>query len=507
MITVNKEPDSVDLSGNYLPLWLESDDTLESAGVKCSGSISWSAIPSNDDTLIFEFTQLGKTVTITFKTTPDDSGNQIGIAGSSVINWITNTLIPALQANYLLDKAFLFSRDGSDLDFITRTETNAYNVSIDTGGTSATASVTNGVAPVPWPDFRIRVLLEVRRLNDTLVAERELELSPATDEVYFELSPVLRYLHSKQVPSLASRDVQDLSATSLKYRYRYAEVRNTPAQVRKLAGGTWRFVLPGGKSIEGLINLDSFSTRYLPGGSISRFLSLADTRKILADQDFLISWFPASGAISDINYRVTFKYSDGTSSAAIVVDNFSGVQFPGIYSFNVGFGLLSNLADASKTVDSYEIRVNESLSAVSTVYTLELSREPKMDLLQVVYRNSLGAYEVWAFKGQVNRQARVVRENGRITLLYPSASTDRDKASVFEELEDSIVARTGYLTKTEIDLFREVLLSDDVYLLEGGKLWPCLIEATDIATHDTYSYERNSAEVVITRQSKEYLYA
>lgn len=501
-INVVKEPATVDLSGSYLPLWLSSNDIYSSNGSAAELELTFSAIPSNGDDLTLSWNDGIDEVALGFSTAPNNTGEQIGITGASVADWLDNTCIPALQQNYDLDKHYTFSRSSNTLIITAKQVGTTYSLTVELNNTGATESNTAGVDPVFKSDFRILTILEYATMDaPSSIEVHEKVLNVVDDTAYFDLNDPLYYLHGKTLPDWNASAVKNTSANVLKYRPRYCEMYESESFTSKLQNGNWRYALPGGRQRERFIDNPNFFTQWFntqqavgTGDYISKFLTSRLNQKISQAQPVLLNYLHTLNRSTFI-VKATLFYTDGTNSTATLYTVNPATHY-NLYSIPVGYDRVESHITSGKTLSKYNIHIEEGAGLLSNTAVFTIDTEPSPDEKYLLFQNSFGVHEVYRFRGVFEEFSKFKHDPANKVLKYPTSKTNRKATALNNQYQDSYLLNTGYLTADEIDFFREVANSPDVFI--GIDAWlPAMIKSAELPRAKTKSFKTNAATLEI----------
>lgn len=503
-ISVEKQPAFVDLSGSYMPLWLSSDNVETAPGTAAVLQIEFAAIPNDGDDLNLSWDGGLKSVKLDFVAVPDDSGEEIGVFGSSISDWLVNTCIPALRQNYDLDKFYSFSDSGNTLVITAKDVGEFYTLTVDLNNTDSTVTNAAGSDQLVKSDFRILCIIEYATMDDPVeISNHEKVLNVIDSTAYFELNDPLYFLHKNLLPDIGAADVKNVSSNVLRWRARLCEMYGNDSTTSRIQDQAWKYALPGGRKRNSFIDHPSFYTQWfqtetdeVTGDYLSRFLTEHSSRKVGLHEPVYLNFLLTINKLSFL-VKCTLNYSDGTSSTSTIYTVNPAVQF-NLYNIPVGYQQIKSHIVSGKTLTSYSVFIQDGAGLLSDVSNFTVDRSNYHAENIVLFKNSLGVYETFRLTGFITDKTDFAREQAARVIKYPTSKTDRSSQTISTGYTNSYEIETGWLTSSRSDELREVLNSPDLYFLEENEWVPVISQVNEIERNTTNRGSFNRAKVRLT---------
>lgn len=215
----------------------------------------------------------------------------------------------------------------------------------------------------------------------------------------------------------------------------------------------------------------------------------AQPKKVLPTQPEVLYFIAPNSA--SYAPTVVVKFTDGTTathSPAISIT----AQASQIASLPVGYAALG-LASVNilKTVASYVVTIGGKTRS----YVLDLM--PYRDVRYIIFRNSLGGYDVLPCTGEADTKTEVQRSVAQ--RVYDPEATERTSKMVYNiDEKENITVNTGWLQANEKRWLNDLFISEDVYDLVGSVMSPIMITGSDLNTTERI-YEPGSVEIEYER--------
>ena len=515
-ITVEKSPSLVDLSGNYLPLWLSSNNEFSTAGTKFVAQLEFFGIPTNGQQAKLTWQGGDYEFLITFSNTPDESGAQVGISSVTTPAWVTNELLPALQANYELDKYFVITNpisrhivleartEGSD-GIITFDGMNAF-------GAGFPKLTFGGVNPVRRPDFGIQVVLEYAPLISNTFARHLKFLTTINGKAKFELSDPLKYLHQNLLPQLGQSGFINLSANVLQYKIRYMEAYGQ-GETSKMSSPVTKYLLPGGRTKAEVVRAPDFYQEWMvnQAGPIGQFgvplysklLTLDTVKKVGPNDPLLINYFH-NQPLSDIRLRAEIVYTDGSTATHTLANKTQAIPFS-LWAIEVGYQKVLPFIDSTKTLAYYNVFLANPAKPylISSKLKVQLLSKIDVDTVHLLYRNSPGVHEIFTTRGHVVFSTEFSKAQAQKNIKYPTSVSQRTFIDVNNTFNDWAEVYTGFKNEFEIEGLKDVLNSRDVYIYQGGWV-PVSIQQEKLSRKETYGGRSYGHKITLKYEPENY---
>lgn len=182
---------------------------------------------------------------------------------------------------------------------------------------------------------------------------------------------------------------------------------------------------------------------------------------------FLDTWFDSLLVKGEV------FYSDGTSAEFDPYGTDPTVtNDPNIWAIPAGYEALglADLEVSGKDIVEYTLWVYSTTSEqiVSEYYRFALSA-PSRDVAQIIFRNSFGVYET--LSGSIRRRQFTSRsEFGQRSLLTNYLAKDGQQFIQTVEGQRQYRFTSAFLNNSEAELYQEIGRSDEILLLDRGKL-------------------------------------
>jgi hypothetical protein len=329
----------------------------------------------------------------------------------------------------------------------------------------------------------LRILAEA--VNDQYDVAR---VNNPLDEVLFELrdyykselSSVLNY----GAVALHNNVCKDFSISFFEYYGTPAQLGSGTIETRKILMGKiprWKqfwFTQSGYNGIEGWL---------VVGNHIWLTWYPEQAKKVLPDQPEVI-YFIARGA-KTYNLSISIAYSDGTTlvhdpGIAIATAMYQVASIPVGYN-KLGIGAV----DPNKTVVSYTISFDGNTFPRTYVVDFKSYRDVKY----IIFRNTLGGYDVLACTGEADETTEIERDISE--RVYDMANPIRLNKTVYRIQNTAITkVNTGWLQPNEKEWLNDLFESEEVYELVGAYKQPIMLRNTSF-DRSQRSYEPGSVEL------------
>lgn len=248
------------------------------------------------------------------------------------------------------------------------------------------------------------------------------------------------------------------------------------------ASGT-RYILPGKISDlkQGQINsLSSDWWSYL--ATKKWFLSNAPrSKKTDASAIEKLYYIIFGAAVTSIRMSCRIHYTDGTTATYYLNSSFSAVQYDVCELICSYTALDLDSYSATKTVAEYDIwLVDQSLNIISEEFSFLLDRIQKPNARYFIFQNSYKMYEGIRFAGKSSDQSKISFQE---FVRQRTKGYTEDTHSLLREFlreQHIIQVSSDWLSRDEINWYRELLLSREVYEVINNVLLPVSILTTQV---------------------------
>lgn len=485
-------PSSVMLSGNIMPVTIETDKYRTSLGTKQVLKIEFVDDTTAGKKITFSWKEFD--MVLTFATTPNDSGLQLPLYDKTLITGY-DTLIAAFRANYYLDRYFVIAPVVSFVSgnyklvitFTQRSYGQAFAATAITGddATKYTPSIlTAQVMPVYGANFRF--LCDVyHQINP--VGSREYRLlaeldASGNDENIgtFNLSDVFHNWETLKADFPATSSFQECPNVLQNYYLQFAEsygaveiAQNNITEPGTIASNTFLQVLKGGMPLLTYPS-NTFLADFIDA-TYNKFLTAQISGKttVCKAQPNFLYWYQKNG-VTDFDLKVTVYFDDGTNTTITSTTYTGAVTGRKVWQIGVGYDELGldSLLGVGVGPMSYEVWIEDG-SSVRLTEKFKFLVDTRWNEYNnfLFFHNQYGGVDsIWL--------------SGDCLLIPESTGIEVQKAILNDYSSGNIEASnsktrftyqfyTGHKRyKNEIDHLIQLLQSNDVRLLPDVKLRP-----------------------------------
>jgi hypothetical protein len=495
MITVVSEPGTYNGVKNPIKYVLQTDNYLQTAGTKARIDITLTNTPANDDW--FELVIEGETIRFTAKTSPNNSGTQLQLNGTSLsgTNLMEQKTIPDLLKNIAFaDYAISVLTPGTSTVTIRIEAKNIgsqYDITFadSSGGFYSSSSATAGTDNVYRENFRIFADLFLQAEFNIGSFNRigaNLEYVPnssnqCTVDVSDYIKPYIKYPVPTNAALLLFAPANVLPA----FYIRHAESFGDPALAQAYIATTSVLAFNGGKAFKNIgNNYDAYFTATLQ----SFLTNMPSGVEVAKSQKQFLTFYLNEDVFSVENYiqlLVKLNYTDGTSSAYL-----NAVSLPlynkRLITAKVGYTQLDidTLKASGKTVASYDIKIrNEEAEVdITNPFRFKVAQKQSLSNRYFLFFNAFGQPETMLFTGNQSRSIALDNEVVRRTGTNQSGNTfSGEYDEINNELRASYKLSTGYKPKYYIQYFNDFLLSENRYEQVGDNYHKMVMPAQKIS--------------------------
>jgi len=438
------------ITGGYAHWQVEKIDTIV-AGDK----ISW----------VFN----GETVTIEFKVSPDDSGNEIATVSS------LSQILAGFKSNYYLDNAYTLTLSGAVLHGVAKLKGSAYNAVITITGTSF--DEINPVVPaldVISPNYKILSKLYVEETYDSGTYAEAMETLSDVDgdgNAVVHINNKLRgFFTDVDLPAFNQGTITKCTETVKRYYAAFWEYYGAVPSAHK------RYVSANLYAIDGLIpfniypGYDFISKLTTSKDYMSNAPAEIETWDTAQQYLYLFNWKIGTGTI---NMGIQIHYTDGTTYEDSF-GGFAGAKQYEAFILPVGIPNLGlNDYEPTKVIDYYEVAVS--------IGTFVIGKTQKYRRVNKPFNN-----RVFLIGNDYNVLETLLAGDQQTELTVEKIITQRDLPYNYnvirgelnaDVLNDTTVYTVTTLSKTlaEIEHLRELLSNKHLYLQSTSNFLRCFI--------------------------------
>jgi len=470
-LTLQHSPEAVSLSRNPTVYEFSTNNLYSTSGQISRHYWQFSSLPNSGDDARFQWLDGAIDLDFEFVSSPNDSGLQLPLGAGTIISYIANVLIPALQLNYYIDRDFTLSQSNDRIFFDAKEKSPAYDILFTSGNAGYSFFVSQGgVAPIERPNFRL-VLNILYRYRGAANWERvEWERIPVENKVAFDLSPLFSSLDNIILPATNLATVQDLNAQVCEFQVSAAEAFGSPVSVQKLNSQGSIYALNGGYSEKDKLE-HSFYADWLPN-----LLTWRSEQKVDSDQPAFLGFLNTT--IYTSFWVIVKLYGQSGSlgeraALSFTADEFDLKLIPAHYNFAITGQTLS------EQVLSYEIWVQRqnTTQILTNKIRFNLRQGASLDRVHLAYKNGFGIIETLSFTGAKDLSTQVETLTAQAQLSYDTSYQDSGFSSYQSKKTDTLKVRSGHLTSDEIHRLQDLLLSSKRYIIVGQNYIPVHIES------------------------------
>lgn len=490
-ITLQTYPPLVALAKNPVVFGFESDNVVITPGVKCFLPIEFFASLAADET--FTLAWGSNSITFTAKATPDSSGTQFKtiVGGQSLNAWCVQTA-GYLNQNYILSRDFEISPNGTVWINITARETgDDYTLTLTSA--QEPAKLDEGVAYVAGTTEVLQDFFSI--LLQTFIKDGAYMLQKFEDalDVYdsynaiADISEVLKSeLYSEfEWPEAAANSFKKREHILLPYFIRYCEQYGNPLVQKALTTSGYYWALNGGVPFWKQVEYYSAGTSFWDRMQYEmNFLTWQPRTKktdlYQAQSLYFLAWKSTlNGTLCRL--KITLIASDGDT--LITHSGDQAISYMDVFEIQVGYDRLEVLYDMgiwNHTVVAYEIEVEVKAGGLllSEKFHFDIDRNEYPNKRYFRFLNSLGGFDDVMTTGI--GEFELAPERTVITCPYPKVfnTAFQMKKNIFISGAQKMKVNTGWKTKEEIDWLQDMMLSEEVYEVINGDLYPIVITST-----------------------------
>lgn len=503
MITPAAPPKYVML-GNQIPLTLTTNQYIQVTGQNAMTDVVFNGHLPNGQ--LFTLQWMAGDISLQFKVTNTPTASAGDIPRNTNVTyqvWVSQVLLPALQAHPLLSSVFQITNPTTGIiRFEALQPGPLFSISLPVAHASMNVlNVQNGVAPVYDEQLRILLRLQFKKLNSPSFQNLEYRVSPNAGKTSFLINELLS-LDDVDVPlpDINSNAPQDVSNGMLEFKLSYTEIFGQSLLSNKLQQGNGSHYAFAGGLKESDYPSANFQSKF---DSYYNWLTWYPHQiSIAPGQPFLLHWFaPANGANFELYTTVTF--TDGTTQNRPVYTVVNGNKHK-VWCCPVGSAIL-NQFNFTKEVQSYKLwwftPVLNGSTLRSPYITITLDRKKYRDETYLLYRNSWGFFEVARLTGVRETSAIIQSEEHIRQLPFNYTASDRSGRNMGSSYQLIDTLYSGFRQKGEMNHLLDLLRSEDIRIIEGDKVRPVILEPDNIAMYDTESGRQNAASFKIKDQS------
>ena len=504
MSTVSTDFPLVNLSESPIDLIINATNNLSSFGVNAVLDLSFSAAMTNGQEFTLAFNNT--TITFTAATTPDNSGNQLPLQGSSTLVQWGSLVRDALESNPILGASYSISTYTVGSNVVIRitaiTAGTAANITVtESISTLSTNVATTGVEPVYRENFKIvlQVYTEQGDLSGAYSLNKTIEKKvDANSNAHFDLSSIVDAYVSQDIPTLGATAISRVLKSIKKFHYYHGEKYGAIPVTYGLTKSSDRYAISGGLN-KSLFAQKEFLSDMLITDKI--FLNTsAKTKTVTKEQEENLYFMPTY-ATTSVTVRCKIYYDDSTEETVSLFAYTPGysLQYQ-ILAIPIRYNsIISDLSNSNKEVIAYDVWISDA--ATTTV----LSEVRSFDLIDeniyskyLIYQNSYGQFETLHFDGKHRKGLSIRKIIAQKQLDYNYSVNDGDSFINDVSSKDTLTISTGIKTNAELSAIKDLILSKSVFIIENDALIPMIIDTKSLITYNNENKDLASATLKIS---------
>jgi len=494
-------PPYLALAKNPVVFKLLTNNAIETAGVKANLSLIF-----NDDPYLlvdgdsFDLVWGSNIITITVKTTPDSSGNQIKaiVQGQTLTQWVLQTH-NYLNSNYYISRDFTIASVLNSMIFAARETGDEYTLTLDNEPPTKINSqdAVTGVTEVYREFFSMLCQTFVKDGTEMLKKFEDALSVDSSYNAFVDIAEILKAeLYSEfEWPEASATSWKKREHLLLPYFIRYCEQFGNPLTPQKIATTQYFWAFNGGipfwKQVDYYSAGTSFWDRMLYE---MNFLTWQPrTKKIDIYQPETLYWVAWKNTLNNTTCRLKITAHTYDETGLITTTIYSGdqaVSYMDVFELQVGYARLNELYDIDAyfhdqgvdgvTGQYYEVEVviKSGGLVISEKFTYEVDLTEYPNTRYFRFLNSVGGYDTVRTTGI--GEFELAPERAFITSPYPKEfdAAFKQKKNIFISGTQKMKVNTGWKNKEEIDWLQDFMLSEEVYEIIDGKLYPIVITST-----------------------------
>lgn len=482
-LTLVSAPPALNLAAIPAQFKFQTNNLYQSTGEFSRYRLTLTAVPAPGQHMLF-FVD-GLSIVINFTNNPDNSGYQIEVPLSlpTLADWVSNTLVPGLQANYYLSKWFTITGlsviGGNEVvEFKAKEKSTAYNIQFSTDSSIVGALYVSGAFAQMRPNFSSYFELFIAKHLSNDFAQINAYQTHSNAESTLPVHNILTADYAgSALPDYGSNAIKNISSAIIKYYLRYAEAYGEPKLIQKISQTGTYYALNGGYG-KTKAALQSFFADVQSGKTL---LHNPVAFTVGTNHGHWLNYLHYNDA-QHFKVYATINYTDGTSQQVTLFYQTSGVQKPSLFAIPCGVNIISAVASLTKEIYSYTVWVGNS-NTPTNKYSQEVTHvvdtRPQLDQSVFIFKNSFGVFEAVRCTGTVAESTVIAKENASRWLPPGYQVTEAASITHSQTEQRQWQINSGHKSKTEMRHFVEFLLSPSVYRVASGYFEPVTIKAEE----------------------------
>jgi hypothetical protein len=415
-------------------------------------------------------------IILTTATPADNSGYQIPIPFvlTPLTDWANDDFLPALQGNYYINRDFTAAITSTlggtvTVELTARAKGTAYNISFYTDAPAdlSGASYLAGANQVIRPNFQTHLELYISQLPVDEYTRIIAAQTHADAESRFRLDAILKAdYYGSSLPDYGGLSLKNISAAIVKFYMAYAESFGSPVAVQKLTETAQYYALQGawGKDYQAQ---NSFLAKL---NAVQTILAHTSTYTLSALQPHYLNYLHWWAGFSNFKVYCSIVYTDLSTETLTLYHQTSGATKPTLWCIPAGYNAIAAVKNPAKTVYSYKVWVADSASGLTLMsQKIEhiIDTRPQMQETNLLFKNGYGVFEVFRCTGTVTEATSPQKQTAQRALPASYAVTDAQTVTYGQQETRAWQINTGFKSKAEMQRFVALMLSPQVYKLDG----------------------------------------
>jgi hypothetical protein len=483
-LILNKVPALVNLAENPVIVKVLTDNLYSNPGVKAYIWLRFTAATINNDT--FTLSWGDKEVVFTFKTFPNDSGNELQTYAN--LTSLRQNIVTQLQKNYILTNDFTIVIFSSGLGYFNlfigaNTEGDDYTLTLSDVSVTGMTTIIN----IPGEDKVVNPFYDI--LMQVFVAGVKVgEESAAPDSNLIAKFDIAEYIEAElstgfSFPEAIASLFIERSNNVKSFYFKYAERYGDEPVVQALFKSNTYYALLGGISDYLIAKYNDLSSDWWSKfGYQQKFLTNQPIeKKIYKRQIEKLYYFNYLPATTEINLNIKLYFQDGTDTTyQKYTENVSSYK---VYELVMTYNMLDidGQIPSGQNLSKYDIWLTDQTGLIiSETRTYIVENLPELFSNYFLFRNSLGGYDTLRTTGKKEKSIDTDSIYVEQVLDDDFSTIDREKKNTRGIRIEKYTCFTGWKKKEYIDYLQELLISEDVYEVFNNTIIPIVIDKKSI---------------------------
>lgn len=459
-ITITQEPPDIHFTKNPVEWRLNTDKYLISPATAGSFKFTVSGAPAIGEEFIINYN--GNNVVFVCSASPDDSGLQyLSRAGLWSDALYAAVLVAYFAANYNIDKDFVVSATGADIEFAAKNPGAIYNPTFNTPSWGTFSIPYPGTDSILNENFEIGLDLMVEKSPWSGVYERQKSAYYRVDKssnLQIDLQKELRsFVSGYDIPPVSLTTAQACVNIQRRYYLVVRECYGAPKTDKKFYNSSTRFCHKGGLRSDNFVwvGRDAFNGLFYPE---QMFLKNFPSQKATTKSAKEILYWSIQASSTKPYLMAKIYYDNGSDTGDLSLFQINA-QNPETWMFASGFNQLSLFSYTPTGLNpiKYDVWLQDG-SPISEIVTYHLIDEEYLQWF-VYYENSFGVFELARLTGTRDLQIEVSRKEFEAVSKIDYGYLDNQISSELDSYQFVGEAYTGVYSKSELAALVDFLIS------------------------------------------------